>query len=234
MDKLRLIGDFLKHNKDIIQPASSLVLCVLVTIALFIPGKHTVVTVVQASPQPGQTNETSQVSKSGSGAVESATTTLPADTTHTSTVQTQFTRNSTSSPVSSSQRASSSAGNTTSTVRNSPVTSTQPAEQKAKTCEEVVGTGGALAVSYDEGILYSGNAFTVTIGTPDGTPLGRIFISPAGNFLASPTMLDAPSPTSSFIVKYQYPTSTNTTSDDFVTITARCGPATWVGKISVQ
>lgn len=57
---------------------------------------------------------------------------------------------------------------------------------------------GELVLSYSRDTLNSGAPFTVTVTTPDGGPLGQVFVNTTGSFTANPRSFSSDGSSSSF------------------------------------
>ena len=225
MERLYRVGDFLKRNKDIIQPLTTLALCVLVALLYLFPTRTQ--TVIVQNPPASPTESTGKPAPEVKE-VESATTTLSPSNIYTNGTNPESLEqnNTTQQPGSSG----SSSGGGTATTPKPPTTTPQ-----LQSCSAVTSGGGPLTIEYDKSALYSGARFTVTLSTTGTIPLGNIFMAPTGNFIVSPSTLNSTSTTASFIAQYEggYTPVPDVTPTDAISITSRCGGATFTGIMNL-
>lgn len=223
MERLRPVGDYLKRNKDIIQPLTTLTLCILVAILYFLPGRNTTVTIVQTTPP---TNQTTGTPTPDVQEVESATTSLPPSDIYTNAVTPE-------SLERNNRQPSGSSGSTSGGSNTTPKPTTPPAPTIL--CENVTSGSGTLSFEYDLASMLNGDKFSVSIKSPSSVPLGSIFMVPTGDFLVSPSTLSSTSTSASFIAQYEggYIPGGDTTPTDAINVTARCGGATFTGAIAL-
>jgi hypothetical protein len=100
------------------------------------------------------------------------------------------------------------------------------------------GAPGSLVVNYSRDQMNSGQPFTVTISTPDGSTLGKVYINAVPNFSASPKEFTSDKSSTSFTAKYEGglanmgPSMTSNTSG-YIYISTFCGSRAFGANISV-
>lgn len=223
MERLYRAGDFLKRNKDIIQPLTTLALCVLVALLYLFPTRtQTVIVQPPATPTAGQTEGTPAPSVQE---VKSATSSLSPSSVFTNGVNPDaLDQNNSQSSGSSGNSSGGGSGNTK-----------PPVQPPAVLCDSVTSGGGALTLIFDRAAMLRGEKVSVSITSPNSIPLGSIFMAPTGKFLVSPATLSSTTTSASFIAQYDggYTAVPGVDPTDVIGITARCGGATSTGNINL-
>lgn len=102
-------------------------------------------------------------------------------------------------------------------------------------------THGALNISYDRGLLNAGSPFRVSISTPDGGPLGQVFVNVNGGFSANPSSFSSNGSSTSFTAQYppgyssvgMGPSMSTGGPTAYVRITASCNSRSFDGGINL-
>lgn len=102
-------------------------------------------------------------------------------------------------------------------------------------------TTGALNINFDRGLLNAGSPFKVSISTPDGGPLGQVFVNTNGGFTATPSSFSSNGSSTSFTAQYppgyssagMGPSMGGGGPTPYVFITASCNGRSFSANISL-